>query len=204
MRVASQGPNVNIRNQEGRQDIVKAIRDHWRLQNEATILKQYQTKSPFFRPLEDEIDEPEDPPAIVLKYLDSELRTESRRQRLTRPEIKQVAKCVLEALRTLHQDGMVHTGIHLSHTGVLHTHSDVVSDIKLDNIFVNLGQSDERFTTIQLGDCGGVVSKDSDFAREGHLIGASFTRSPEAQLHLPWGPATDIWSFGNAVGASRH
>ncbi|RMZ78548.1 hypothetical protein DV737_g3824, partial [Chaetothyriales sp. CBS 132003] len=128
-----------------------------------------------------EIDEPEDPPFIVLKYLDSDLRTESDRQRLSRPEIKEVAKCVLEALRTLHQDGMVHT------------------DIKLDNIFVNLGQSDQRFTAIRVGDCGGVVSKDSKFALEGHLIGASFTRSPEAQLGPPWGPATDIWSFGNAV-----
>lgn len=90
---------------------MKAIRDHWRLQNEATVLKQYQASSPFFRPLEDQIDEPEDPPAIVLRYLDSDLRAESDRQRLTRPEIKQVAKCVLEALRILHQDGMVHTGI---------------------------------------------------------------------------------------------
>lgn len=81
----------------------------------------------------------------------------------------------------------------------------LLSDIKVDNIFVNLGQSDQRFTSIQLGDCGGVVSKDSEFAQEGgHLIGASFTSSPEAQLNLPWGPATDIWSFGNAVGASRH
>lgn len=76
-----------------------------------------------------------------------------------------------------------------------------LTDIKLDNIFVNLGPADQRFTTIQLGDCGGVVSRDSRFAREGRLIGASFTRSPEAQLSLPWGPATDIWSFGNAVCA---
>ncbi|GJC94486.1 serine/threonine protein kinase [Colletotrichum higginsianum] len=140
--------------------------------------------SPLFRPLEDEILDPVDPPSIVLKYLDSDLRAESSRQRLSRPEIKKVAKSVLEALRILHQDGMVHT------------------DIKLDNIFVNLGQKNgdsERLTAIQLGDCGGVVSKDSKFASEpGHLIGASFTRSPEAQLGLPWGTATDIWSFGNA------
>lgn len=46
-----------------------------------------------------------------------------------------------------------------------------------------------------------MVSEDSKFAREGHLIGASFTRSPEAQLTLQWGTSTDIWSFGNAVSA---
>lgn len=90
---------------------MKTIRGHWRLQNEAAVLKQYQAQSQYLRPLEDEIDEPEDPPSIVLKYLDSDLRTESDRQRLTRREVKQVAKCILEALRTLHQDGMVHTGI---------------------------------------------------------------------------------------------
>lgn len=73
------------------------------------------------------------------------------------------------------------------------------SDIKLDNIFVDLGHSAQRFSAVQLGDCGGVVSQNSKFAKDGHLIGASFTRSPEAQLHLPWGTSTDIWSFGNAV-----
>ncbi|KAI5859499.1 serine/threonine protein kinase [Durotheca rogersii] len=144
-----------------------------RLQNEATVLKQYQARSRFFRPLEDEIDEPEDPPSIVLKYLDSDLRTESDRQQLTWPEIKQVAKCALEALRTLHQDGMVHT------------------DIELDNIFVNLGWFDRRFPTIQRGDCGGVVPKHSKLTQEDHLIDASFTRSPEAQLHLS--PTTTLF-----------
>lgn len=80
--------------------------------------------------------------------------------------------------------------------------TDLLVDIKLDNIFVNLAQQGdpERFTDIRLGDCGGVVSKHPKFATEpGHLIGASFTRSPEAQLGLSWGTSTDIWSFGNAV-----
>ncbi|KAK1983370.1 hypothetical protein LZ30DRAFT_816902 [Colletotrichum cereale] len=147
--------------------IVKCIRGHWRLENEVSILRKYQATSPLFRPLEDEIVNPADPPSIILKYLDSDLRAESNRQRLSRSDIKKVAKSVLEALRILHRDGMVHT-----------------VDIKLDNIFVNLGQpgNPERFTDIQLGDCGGVVSKHSKFATEpGHLIGASFTRSPESQ-----------------------
>jgi serine/threonine protein kinase len=107
--------------------------------------------------------------------------TESNKKRLSRPEIKKVARCVLEVLRLLHNDGMVHT------------------DIKLDNIFVNHGQGHQRFSEIQLGDCGGVVSQDCSFAEGGQVIGAAFTRSPEATFQLPWGTVTDIWSFGTAI-----
>jgi serine/threonine protein kinase len=74
------------------------------------MLKHYQDKTPYLRPLLDEIIEPPDPPSIVLKHLDSDLLTESNRKRLSRPEIKQVARCVLQALQVLHKDGMVHTG----------------------------------------------------------------------------------------------
>ncbi|KAL2019226.1 hypothetical protein VTK56DRAFT_9953 [Thermocarpiscus australiensis] len=147
------------------------------------ILKRYQSRTPFLRPLIDEIQEPADPPSIVLKHMDSELLTESKKKRLTHPEIKQVARCILEALRVLHEDGVVRT------------------DIKMDNIFVNYGQGDQRFSDIRLGDCGGAVSQDSKFAKEGHIIGAAFTRSPEAMFQLPWGTATDVWSFGNAPRA---
>lgn len=107
---------------------------------------------------------------------------ESNKKRLSRPEIKQLARCVLEVLRLLHKDGMVH------------------ADVKLDNIFVNHGTgSNQRFSDIQLGDCRGVVSQESSFARDGHIVGAAFTRSPEVTLQLPSGTATDIWSFGTAV-----
>ncbi|KAK4445342.1 Serine/threonine protein kinase [Podospora aff. communis PSN243] len=137
-RAADQGAVYLAINKQGRRCTVKAARRHWRLQNEATVLRHYQVQSQWLRPLEDEIESPSDPPAIVLRYLDSDLRTESGRQRLTRPEIKQVAKC------KMHPGGPSDTapGWH---------------DVKLDNIFVNLGKSGQRFTTIQLGDCGGVV-----------------------------------------------
>ncbi|KAI0409232.1 serine/threonine protein kinase [Xylaria palmicola] len=174
------------RNQNNDLCIVKSIRGHWRLQNEADILRRYQSKSSFIRPLIDEIQQPADPPSIILRHLDSELLTESKNKRLTRPEIKQVAKCILEALRILHKDDLVRT------------------DVKLDNVFVNYGQGDQRFSEIQLGDFGGVVSQDSSFAREGHIIGAAFTRSPEAMLKLSWGTATDVWSFGNAILSLVH
>lgn len=90
--------------------IVKGISGHWRLQNEADILKRYQNKTPYLRPLIDEIQKVE-PPSIVLRYLDNDLLSESNKQRLSRPEIKQVAKAVLEALQALHEDGLVHTGM---------------------------------------------------------------------------------------------
>lgn len=68
---------------------------------------------------------------------------------------------------------------------------------------MNHGPREQRFSEIQLGDCGGIVSKDSKFAREGFIIGAAFTRSPEAMLQLSWGIPTDVWSFGNAVRARK-
>jgi hypothetical protein len=49
--------------------------------------------------------DPAELPAIVLKYLDDDLTRASRKQRLTRQEIKYV---VLEVLQVLHED--VHTG----------------------------------------------------------------------------------------------
>ncbi|KAK3306268.1 kinase-like domain-containing protein [Chaetomium strumarium] len=165
-KAADQGAVFLAMNQTSEKCIVRSIRGHWLLQNEAEVLKRYQDKTPFLRPLLDQIVEPSDPPSIVLKHLDTDLLTESNRKRLSCPEIKQVAKCVLQALQESHRDGVVHT--------------------------------DKRFSEIQLGDCGGVVSQDSEFAK-GHLIDAGFTRSPEAAFQIPWGTATDIWSFGNAI-----
>lgn len=91
--------------------IIKCIAGHWRLQNEADILKRYQDKTPYLRPLIDEIQEPAEPPSIVLGYLDTDLLRESNKQRLSRPEIKQVAKIMLQALKVMHEDGIVHTGM---------------------------------------------------------------------------------------------
>lgn len=191
---------ADSRDQGHKNCIVKSVRGHWRLQNEANILSRYQSKTPFLRPIIDEVLCPADPPSIILRHLDSELLMESKKKRLTRPEIKQVARCILEALLVLHKDGMAHTGIaqHLSCLDSMRSHIFFL-DLKLDNAFVNYGQSEQRFSEIQLGDCGGVVSKDSEFAKDGHLIGAAFTRSPEALLQLSWGTSTDVWSFGNMV-----
>lgn len=150
--------------------------------NEASVLRKYQGQTPSIRPLIDEIVEPSEPASIVLRYLDTDLLKESNKKRLSRSDIKKVAKAILLALKVLHEDGLVHT------------------DIKLDNVFVNYGSTtNEPFSEIQLGDFGGVVHQDSDFAKDGHLIGAGISQSPEATLQMHWDTATDVWSFGNAV-----
>ncbi len=74
-------------------------------------------------------------------------------------------------------------------------------DVKLDNVFVNYGQSDMRFTDVQLGDCGGAYHVDHEYAKTCSVIGNAMWRSPEAIVQLPvgWTTATDIWSFGLCV-----
>jgi hypothetical protein len=56
-----------------------------------------------------------------------------------------------------------------------------------------------RFSEVLLADFGACVPVTSDYANDGDLIGASMFRSPEANLRLPWGQSTDIWSFGTTV-----
>jgi serine/threonine protein kinase len=92
--------------------VVKSVEGHWRLHNELDILKRFQARTPNLCPLLDEIEDPANPLAIILKYLDDDVKRASRKQRLTRQEIKYVAKNVLEALQVLHKDGYVHTGIY--------------------------------------------------------------------------------------------
>ncbi|TEY59346.1 hypothetical protein BOTCAL_0195g00150 [Botryotinia calthae] len=154
--------------------IVKSIRGHWRLQNEADFLKRFQSRTPSLRPLIDEIIDPIDPPTIVLKHLDDDLMTETYKKRLTKPELKFVARRVLEALQVLHEDGYVHT------------------DVTPHNILVNHGNGNERFSEAQLADLGGT-------AKEGHTVGTSSWRSPEVLLGMSWGTSSDIWSFGCSI-----
>ncbi|KAJ9244965.1 hypothetical protein DTO169E5_1346 [Paecilomyces variotii] len=162
------------RTQSNEPVVVKSVY-HFRLQNERDVLKRFQSRTPFIRPLLDEI---ADPPAIVLKHLDDHLLNASISKRLTSSEIKYVARGILEALKVLHEDGFVHT------------------DIKPDNILINYGQGHERFTNIQIADCGSTVHWDSPYAKDCDLIGAPIWRSPEAQLRIRWDISTDIWSFG--------
>lgn len=65
---------------------------------------------PYLRPFIDEIQQPSEPASIVLQFMDTDLLSESNKERLSRPDIKRVAKITLEALKVLHEDGLVHTG----------------------------------------------------------------------------------------------
>ena len=56
------------------------------------------------------IDTIEDPPSLVLKYLDENLLKISGQQRLEGSDLKLVARNLLEALAALHENGFVHTG----------------------------------------------------------------------------------------------
>ncbi len=94
--------------------VIKSVRDHPRVENERTILKRFQHRTPYLRPLIDEINEPSAPVTVVLRYMQVDLLDASVAKTLNRREIKYVSRCVLEALKTLHDDGFVHTGIILS------------------------------------------------------------------------------------------
>lgn len=90
--------------------MIKSVR-HFRLDTEREVLKRFQTRAPSLRPLIDEIEEPSDPPALVLRHLDDDVLHASAVKRFTGPEIKYVIRNVLEALQVLHEDGYVHTGL---------------------------------------------------------------------------------------------
>lgn len=97
------------RTENNKSVIIKSVR-HFRLQNERDVLRRFQSQTPFLRPLLDEIVDPSDPPAIVLKYLDDNLLDASNSKRLSRREIKYVSRRVLDGLKILHEAGFVHTG----------------------------------------------------------------------------------------------
>jgi serine/threonine protein kinase len=99
-----------VRNQTKEKVIVKGVHGHPRVANERDVLKRFQGRTPYLRPLIDEIQEPSEPPIIVLRYLEDHLLSSSIKKQLSRKELKYVARCILEALNVLHEDGYVHTG----------------------------------------------------------------------------------------------
>ncbi|KKK18560.1 hypothetical protein ARAM_006260 [Aspergillus rambellii] len=152
--------------QIGETVIIKTAR-HFRITKERDVLRKFQPRTPYLRPLLDEIMEPPAPLAIVLKHLEDDLQTASATRKLNGRDIKYVSKMVLEALKVLHEDGYSGNG--------------------------------QRFTDVQLADLESTVHITSRFCEDRDEIGTPIWRSPEAQLGLKWGPATDIWSFGTMV-----
>ncbi|RYN85812.1 hypothetical protein AA0119_g13090 [Alternaria tenuissima] len=158
--------------------VIKSVLDHPRVENERDVLKRFQHRTPYLRPLIDEIDEPFFPVTIALRYLQGDLLDASVARSLNRRELKHVSRCVLEALKTLHEDGFVHT------------------DVKPNNVFANLQEGNVRFSDVQLGDLGGCYPADSNWATSGTVVGTPMWTSPEILMELPWNTAADIWSFG--------
>jgi len=91
--------------------VVKSVEGHQRVENERDILKRLQDRTPFLRPLVDEIEEPSTPTTIALKYLESDLLLETVKKTLNRKELKHVCRIILNALRVLHDENLVHTGM---------------------------------------------------------------------------------------------
>ena len=77
-----------------------------RLNNERDVLEAVRNH-PYVRQMIDFI---EDPPSLVLKFLDENLLKVSGQKRLEGSDFKLVARNLLEALAALHAKGFVHTG----------------------------------------------------------------------------------------------
>ncbi|OJD12927.1 STE protein kinase [Emergomyces pasteurianus Ep9510] len=183
----AQVPHVSPAAQNKETVVVKSVR-HCRLQNERDVLLRFKCRTPYLRALLDEIEDPPGPPALILRHLDDDLLHASNRKRLSRLEVKYIARRVLEALAVLHGEGYVHT------------------DIKPSNVLVNYRQNEMheiRFSDVQLADFGSTVHMNSPYAQNGDPVGTPIFRSPEAQLQMRWGTETDIWSFG-AMASPYH
>ncbi|KAM0721158.1 hypothetical protein Q7P37_003445 [Cladosporium fusiforme] len=163
-------------NNSGRNVIVKSV-DHPRLRAERDILQRYQLRSLHIRPLLDEVDPDSPSHAIVLKWLDDDLQKVTRRRPIIGAELKFIAKSVLEVLRVLHEDGLVHY-------------------IKPGNILVNYKGGTEQISEVQLADFGSTLSKESCYAKESQQVGTAIYSAPEVLLSLSWSTSLNIWSFG--------
>lgn len=78
--------------------------------NERDMLKRFQHRTPYLRPLLDEIEDVSLPLTIVLRHLKMDLSEGSEREALSRKELRTVARRVLEALEVLHAEDFVHAG----------------------------------------------------------------------------------------------
>lgn len=53
------------------QVVIKAVPNHYRVQHERDLLRQFEGKVPHLRPIVDEIRDPAEPLAIALRHLDT-------------------------------------------------------------------------------------------------------------------------------------
>lgn len=97
--------------------VVKSVQGRFRVVNEQHVLRRFSDRSPYIRPLLDEIVEPPEPTTIVLRHLESHLWQASGEKTLNRKEMKYVSRRVLEALQVMHREGFVHDSMQASMMG---------------------------------------------------------------------------------------
>ncbi|PYH92990.1 putative serine/threonine protein kinase [Aspergillus ellipticus CBS 707.79] len=179
-----------LRGRWGNYIVTKQLQETvWFAEIYTVVVKGVPGRHPCIKNERDEIQEPAEPPIIILKHLDDHLLNLSQTNApLNRTELKYIARCILEALTLLHKDGYVPT------------------DVKLDNIFVNYQKKNEdnmtndRFSAVQLGDLGGCYPETSPYATSGTPVGAAMWSSPEVIMETPWNTATDICSSVSSTG----
>ncbi|MCJ1385827.1 hypothetical protein MMC17_008951 [Xylographa soralifera] len=127
-------------------------------------------------------EEPERIDAAVLEYGAIDLWQYHcvERRRLSLSQIKDIAVQILQALTTIHSHRLVHI------------------DLKPQNIiFTHLPENANSKLEVNLIDLGSAWSLDDEWR---HQITHPYLRSPESWMMLPWGTASDIWSFGAIIG----
>lgn len=198
----SRDPNKISATNRLNQSVIVKHSEHFDVSNERDMLLRFQEKTPYIRPLIDEVDLGAEAksPALVLRYLDEDLLSFSNRRTLTRRELKFVAKGVLHALKMLHGEGFVHTGL-LAHVYPGRWSRADDTDIKPKNVLVNYDAVEGNITEVQLADLESTMHQDSKRAVDGDRIGTAIFRSTEAFLQMRWGTSTDVWSFGLTVRA---
>jgi hypothetical protein len=92
--------NSTHRNQAEEIFVIKGVEGHPRVEDERDVLKRFQDRTPYLRPLIDEIEGPSDPPTIVLKYLEDHLLNASVKKTLNRKELKYVSRRILDVARS--------------------------------------------------------------------------------------------------------
>lgn len=158
--------------------MIKGVQGHPRVANERDFLTRFQHSTTHLRPLIEEIQEPAEPPIIILKHLDDHLLNFSVKKALNREELKYVARCMLDALSVIHKEGYVHTGKLFR---ILIGHSTDNFGLQMWSLTMSL--SITRMATtgssqVQLGDLGGCDTADSEFARSGTPCWSSYVVEP--------------------------
>jgi serine/threonine protein kinase len=91
--------------------VTKSVEGYPRKENERDVLKRLQDCTHFLRPLVDDIEEPSAPTTIALRYFESGLLLETVKKTLDRKELRHACRNIVNALKVLHDETLVHIGM---------------------------------------------------------------------------------------------